>query len=713
MSPTPPACVSVLLPAYNAEDYVLQSVQSVLAQTFEDFELLVVDDCSTDRTAELLASISDRRLKVLRNKENLGIVGSLNVAMAHAQGRYIARADADDFCLPTRFAKQKHYLDHNPDVLLLGARMNNIQNGRIRPNVQQADPDPAVLRWQFLVSNPIAHPSMMFRAEVVAAMGAYLKEDYKYAEDFDFSHRVMALGNIAVLPERLVIYRLHQTNLTRMHRAEMMAKTAATLRTAYERLLGGDRRAEAAMVAEHVVAGVPMQDPAMLDELHALLRQLVAAFLAAHHLNDPQVRRVVAHAGSMWWGAVQRTLRAGAVAPAALIRDRSRFEGEGRPPIHQLGRAAVAGLVDRRHWLSEWLDAGATAKSRPVPGGAVELEGSRFEPASIRADDPPSLYVVVDTEAEFDWSGPFDRNLTAVSAMAAQGRAQAIFEQFGLRPIYVIDYAVASQPEGYEPLRAILARHACVVGAHLHPWINPPFEESVSSRNSFAGNLPAPLEVRKLRALVEAIQRNFRISPLFFKAGRYGLGPRTMETLAELGFAVDFSILPKADMRHKGGVDFRHADARPYDAAGGRILSVPMTRAHLGLLAPVQPRLQGVMQAWPVARMRLPGLMARLGLANTVTLTPEGVEITEQIQLVRSLIQRGYRTFVLHYHSPSLSPGHTPYVRTDADLTAFLGNIEAVCRSFFEDLGGMPGNPADLLPQGMRERVWPPPACAA
>ena len=152
----------------------------------------------------------------------------------------------------------------------------------------------------------------------------------------------------------------------------------------------------------------------------------------------------------------------------------------------------------------------------------LRLNNVAYRTLPLRRDDPPSLYVVVDTEAEFEWGREFDRSATSVSAMSRQKLAQKIFDQYGLRPMYLIDYAVASQADGYEPLRDILNRHACVVGAHLHPWINPPLEEDISDLNSFAGNLPAELEERKLRTLVAQIEKSFAITPLFFKAGRYG-----------------------------------------------------------------------------------------------------------------------------------------------------------------------------------------------
>ena len=333
------------------------------------------------------------------------------------------------------------------------------------------------------------------------------------------------------------------------------------------------------------------------------------------------------------------------------------------------------------------------------------VNGVDFKEVEIHADDPPSLYIVVDTEAEFDWSKPFDRSLTSVTSIGQQHRAQSIFERHGARPIYVVDYAVASQEEGFGPLRDIMDRHRCVIGAHLHPWVNPPHDEVVSEYNSFGGNLPPDLEERKLRALIEVIERNFAISPLFFKAGRHGIGHRTIDTLASLGIEVDFSILPLADLRPRGGPDFRFTDARPYRVGTGRILGVPMTRGQVGLLTPLPPVLHSILSSETAKWFHLPGVLSRTHLANTVTLTPEGVSTAEQIQLIRTMLARGYRTFALHYHSPSLSM-HTPYVRSEEELKTFLRGLEDVCRFFFETVGGLPGNPADLVPQRLRNRIW-------
>jgi glycosyltransferase involved in cell wall biosynthesis len=693
--------ISVLIAAYNAERHILQSVQSVLSQTYEDFEVIVVDDASTDRTRDILYGIADRRLRIIENPVNLGVVGASNRAMAAATGRYIARIDSDDYCLPTRFEKQRSFLDSHPRSVIVATEMSVLRHGKVRFSRQPAHPDPHVTRWMLHISNPIGNPSMMFRTEVVQQLGCYLREDFKYAEDFDFSHRVLRLGEISVIPEYLVIYRQHDLNLTFTRRATMIARTEAVLRSVYADLLGPGHDRGAELVARHLAAGETVHAPGDFEQLGTTLNDLIAGFEAAYGLDAAQRQAVIGYAGKLWWQMIQQSLRAGRFASAARHHGHFRWSRETKPSAVRIARSFVSGLMRWPSRLSRLRDDTPSALA-----SELRLNDVSYRTIPVRRDDPICLYVVVDTEAEFDWDQKFDRSATGVSAMSRQILAQSIFDHYGVRPIYLIDYAVASQPEGYEPLRTIFNRHGCVIGAHLHPWINPPLEEHLSERNSFAGNLPPELEERKLQTLIAQIEASFGITPLFFKAGRYGIGPNTMEILSRAGFVVDFSIMPMADMRSRGGPDFRFAGSQPYEAVSTGILSLPMTRAQLGLIAPMPQPLHSAVHSARMQRLRLPGIMSRLGLANTVTLTPEGVTVSEQVQLIKTMVARGQRTFVMHYHSSTLGM-HTPYVRDEAQLAAFLQNIAAVCGFFFLELGGYPGNPADLVPQGIREQIWP------
>ena len=335
----------------------------------------------------------------------------------------------------------------------------------------------------------------------------------------------------------------------------------------------------------------------------------------------------------------------------------------------------------------------------------VSAASTLYTPAEIDAKDAPTLFVVVDTEAEFDWDKPFRKDLDTVEASDHLGRGQAIFDRYGVKPVYVVDYPIATNPKSVARLREILDAGACEIGAHLHPWTTPPHHEELSNRNSFPGNLDPALEAEKLATLMDAIERSFGQRTLFYKAGRYGTGPNTGAALAANGIRVDFSILPGADLSRNGGPDFSALSSRPYWLGDTGVLSVPMTRATIGM-APWLGRLANWIEAAPALEwLPIRALLARFRLSDTVTLTPEGVTAAEQIRLVKALIRGGVRTFVMHYHSPSLDSGHTSYTRTSIELDAFLGRIAEVCRYFFEDLGGMPGNPRSLIPDAT---AYPP-----
>jgi hypothetical protein len=340
-----------------------------------------------------------------------------------------------------------------------------------------------------------------------------------------------------------------------------------------------------------------------------------------------------------------------------------------------------------------------------TPMRSYQVFDTRFEPVEADPSRPPTLYVVIDTEAEFDWGKPFARNLAGVTSMDDIERGQEIFDHYGLRPIYVVDFPVASQDRSVNRLRPLLERRACYIGAHLHPWTTPPFEEQLSLWNSFPGNLPPALEEQKLSRLIEAISTNFGIVPRFYKAGRYGFGRATAATLARHGLIVDLSVLPGADLRLTGGPDFRDLQPIPYWVGNRDILTMPMTRSHVGV-APSLGRLTEAMRRAPsLSWLRLQSPLSRLRIVDTLTLTPEGITAREQIRLINAMIKRGNRLLVMHYHSPSLSPGHTPYVRSAADSKAFTDRIRDVLHYFFDEVGGMPGYPPDLLRLG-RGGIW-------
>lgn len=324
------------------------------------------------------------------------------------------------------------------------------------------------------------------------------------------------------------------------------------------------------------------------------------------------------------------------------------------------------------------------------------LAASKDELCALPLDERPRLVVVIDTEEEFDWSKDFSRSNTSVKAMRHIHAVQEVFDRYGITPVYVVDYPIVSHPDGYEPLQEILSSGRCVIGVHLHPWVSPPFREEVNRRNSFPGNLPYDLEAEKLRCLRERIQECFGIRPTIYKAGRYGIGQSTAQILLDQGFEVDLSVCPFMDYSQEGGPDFSGSSYSPYWIVRDRLLEIPLTVGFSGLLRRWGQGVHRLASAPALAPCRPVGVLARLGLVNKVWLSPEGFLSPEHIRLTKDLYADGLRVFSFAFHSPSVVPGHTPYVSSRADLDEFLARCDRYFDFFLGKLGGCPTTPIEL-----------------
>ncbi|MXP41188.1 WalW protein [Altererythrobacter soli] len=299
-----------------------------------------------------------------------------------------------------------------------------------------------------------------------------------------------------------------------------------------------------------------------------------------------------------------------------------------------------------------------TTIPEPPPAGRM----ARFAP-----DFGQRFIVTVDTEEEFDWTGPLTRDGHGIGHVGQLARFQQFCEEAGVAPIYLVDWPIATCPLAAEILRPALLEGKAEIGMQLHPWVNPPFEEEVNARNSFAGNLPARLEAAKLGSLRAKIEEAFGVAPLIYRAGRYGVGPRTAELLTAEGLAIDSSVRAKFDYSAAGGPDFRRHPLAPYWVDEGRdLLELPLTTVFWGML-----RRQGdwlYPALWRAPRLR--GVLARLSLLERIPLTPEGVTVDEAIRGIDMALDDGLPLLVFSFHSPSLEAGHTPYVRDAGDLEA-------------------------------------------
>jgi hypothetical protein len=306
--------------------------------------------------------------------------------------------------------------------------------------------------------------------------------------------------------------------------------------------------------------------------------------------------------------------------------------------------------------------------------------------------------VFVDTEEEFDWSKPHSREERSTTHVEALPVAQQRLASSGVKPIYLIDHPIASDPAAVDILRPLQAAGECGIGAHLHPWVNPPFIEEVSGPNSFSGNLPAAVEKAKLKCLTEAIAAAFGSRPLVYRAGRYGVGPNSAGILAELGYELDVSVRATFDYSSEKGPDFSGIKPLPYWIGDTDLLEVPLSAAYLGVFRGIGPGLFHAASKVPL----LNGALSRSGFLNRVPITPEGVPLGEAIEAVDRLLDDGAQIISMSFHSPSVVPGHTPFVRDEADLATFYAWWDGML-DFLARRGVAPASLDDML--GVAERL--------
>jgi glycosyltransferase involved in cell wall biosynthesis len=209
--------VSVVMPVYNGERFLRESIESILGQTYIDFEFIIINDGSTDGSARIIESYLDSRIRYTENSENIGVTRSLNRGLALAAGEYVARMDADDISLPNRFATQVSFLDSHPEVGVLGTGVRLIDEfGRERETLVFPS-EHGVLRWMMcFLFNPIPHPSVMIRRRHLEQVGGY-KEEFMCSQDYDLWWRMGEVSGLSNLQELLLSLRKHSENISSTH----------------------------------------------------------------------------------------------------------------------------------------------------------------------------------------------------------------------------------------------------------------------------------------------------------------------------------------------------------------------------------------------------------------------------------------------------------------------------------------------------------------
>lgn len=213
--------VSVLMSVFNGELYLADAINSILNQNFNDFEFIIIDDCSSDRSAEIIKNFGDTRIKYFRNTENLGLTKSLNIGLDYCKGNYIARMDSDDVSLPDRLEKQISFLENNPDVGLVGSCYKFIKGRKASAKVFLPVSSEEI-NCSMLFNNCIIHTSATFRKSIIEKFNLRYDECYKRSQDYSLWLNMMRFTRLANMNDVLVLSRVHENQISNKNLTEQL-----------------------------------------------------------------------------------------------------------------------------------------------------------------------------------------------------------------------------------------------------------------------------------------------------------------------------------------------------------------------------------------------------------------------------------------------------------------------------------------------------------
>jgi len=343
--------ISVIMAVYNGADLIGETLRSLQAQSFGDFEVVVVDDCSTDETRPVVRGFGDARIKLVSLPTNQGVVAARNRAVAEARGRYIAALDHDDLCHPDRFARQVAWLEANPETVLVGTAAAILEDGVVSPGSLAPVSTPMLIEWLMRIENPLVWSSVMMRTEAARRLDPFQRPEMVYAEDFDLYHRIARFGAIARIDDELMTYRRRSGGISQRHVDAMTARGIDILAACYADSLGEEARGIAELVVRHVMGRRPVPDRATFQRLGEALIRLQEDFLASR-APDPDSLNLIRWETARRWARIGRIgLRTGQIDLGDAIAVRPDHLGLGYAGIDDLILSRLVGgarAVQRR-----------------------------------------------------------------------------------------------------------------------------------------------------------------------------------------------------------------------------------------------------------------------------------------------------------------------------------------------------------------------------
>jgi glycosyltransferase involved in cell wall biosynthesis len=291
-----PPKVSVITAVYNAENFITRTLNSILSQSFADFEYILVDDASTDNSAALIESIGDPRVRLIRNDRNQRLVYTRNRAIAAATGEFIAVTDHDDISLPTRFADQVSFLADHPEVGLVGSWYNTIdENDRYAHHPIRRRYSPEEFRASLLFRNFVGHSTVMVRREALPSPPYAL--EYPLCEDYFLVVQIARRYKIDLIPKVLVHYRAVGESYTKKARPEMQALGRKLKRSLLQEL-GIEATEEEIALHDNLSTRITPPTHALLEQAQHWLERIIAANDVRETYERPALQAII---GNEWF----------------------------------------------------------------------------------------------------------------------------------------------------------------------------------------------------------------------------------------------------------------------------------------------------------------------------------------------------------------------------------------------------------------------------
>ena len=291
------------------------------------------------------------------------------------------------------------------------------------------------------------------------------------------------------------------------------------------------------------------------------------------------------------------------------------------------------------------------------------------------------LAITIDTE-EDNWSDY--ESEPVLSNIGRLSELQKLFDKYSVKPTYLISYPVATDKESIITLRKIMEDDRCEIGAHLHPWNTPPFEEERTPKNTMLFNLDKDLQYRKLESLHGKIVENFQIEPVTFRSGRWGFDQTVAENIHRLGYKVDTSVSPYMNWEKYDGPDFSDRSPVPQNIQIGNkgnpdswLLEVPATIGFLQDNYDLCNRCLKKISGSALRHFRLMGILDKLNVINKVCLSPEPDNSDNMIRLADSMKRNGYQLLNMFFHSTSLQHGLNHFTKTKEEAEELTNRIES------------------------------------